>query len=638
MASVFLSYDHDDAGRAAPIASALEKAGHSVWWDRHISGGAEYNDEIEAAVEKADAVVVLWSKRSVRSAWVRDEAAEGRERGKLVPVLIDAIKPPMGFRQFQTIDLSRSGRSLSAAPLQQLLDSIDRIGGDSRTSPPASVSGPSGRFGWPSRRTGVVAGVLALIAIAAVLVWNWRGQPALAVVAVAASDAAPRSQALSRDLVVKLGTLADVGASKWQLADPQSAPSATDLVFRVAGTGSTTQPQASLVLLDGKRNSVLWSREFAQANGTEADLRLQLSLTAGRALGCALEAREAGGLSIDLFKLFLAGCAEAVEISDVEPHKTARVMRAIVERQPRFKPAWSRLLLADIEEAGLVGLSESELADAEKVLMEDIGKARKLVPDLPLLKVIESDLAPLAPFDYGGLLERMARAKSTIPDMARLWSDEASALARVGRMSDAIESARRAVELDPLSPTTTSDLINTLAWGGRIELAREELRKAERQWPGTGALRDAQWAFHLRYGDLRFAMTLRPVADSDPYFRARLDPTPANVNPVVADIQRSLSRSEFNEIGYSIQALGEFQKTEEAFAWLSRTPPSKLSEFSYVLFRPGLAKVRRDPRFMAVAKRIGLLSYWRKSGEWPDFCSEPDLPYDCKEEAAKLGT
>src|SRR5438067_1659094 len=103
MASVFLSYDHEDSARAAPLAAALEAHGHSVWWDRHIHGGAEYNSAIETAVEGSDAVIVLWSEKSVRSAWVRDEAAEGRDRGCLIPVLIDAVKPPMGFRQYQTI-------------------------------------------------------------------------------------------------------------------------------------------------------------------------------------------------------------------------------------------------------------------------------------------------------------------------------------------------------------------------------------------------------------------------------------------------------------------------------------------------------------------------------------------------------
>lgn len=100
MASVFLSYDHDDASRAAHLAAALETHGHSVWWDRQIHGGAEYNEAIETAVETSDAVIVLWSGSSVRSAWVRDEAGEGRDRGRLVPVLIEALKPPMGFRQY----------------------------------------------------------------------------------------------------------------------------------------------------------------------------------------------------------------------------------------------------------------------------------------------------------------------------------------------------------------------------------------------------------------------------------------------------------------------------------------------------------------------------------------------------------
>jgi exonuclease VII large subunit len=37
---------------------------------------------------------------------VRDEAGAGRDRGRLVPVQIDATMPPLGFRQFQAIDLS----------------------------------------------------------------------------------------------------------------------------------------------------------------------------------------------------------------------------------------------------------------------------------------------------------------------------------------------------------------------------------------------------------------------------------------------------------------------------------------------------------------------------------------------------
>ena len=63
----------------------------------------------------------------VRSAWVRDEAAEGRDAGKLVPVLIDAVKPPMGFRQYQTIDLTAWTGGKRIVRLPDLLNAIDKV-------------------------------------------------------------------------------------------------------------------------------------------------------------------------------------------------------------------------------------------------------------------------------------------------------------------------------------------------------------------------------------------------------------------------------------------------------------------------------------------------------------------------------
>jgi tetratricopeptide (TPR) repeat protein len=181
MASVFLSYDHEDSARAAPIAAALESKGHSVWWDRRIHGGAEYNSEIETAVERSDAVVVLWSDKSVRSPWVRDEAGEGRDRGKLVPVLIEAVKPPMGFRQYQTIDLCRwsGGKRIPALP--DLLHAIEKVAAtpaEAAANAPASVrsvSRPSSFRPLVSRRSVVAGGgTLALAAAGGGIWWATR--------------------------------------------------------------------------------------------------------------------------------------------------------------------------------------------------------------------------------------------------------------------------------------------------------------------------------------------------------------------------------------------------------------------------------------------------------------------------------
>jgi hypothetical protein len=46
MASLFLSYAREDADRVEPLAAALEREGHEVWWDQNISGGQEFAEAI----------------------------------------------------------------------------------------------------------------------------------------------------------------------------------------------------------------------------------------------------------------------------------------------------------------------------------------------------------------------------------------------------------------------------------------------------------------------------------------------------------------------------------------------------------------------------------------------------------------
>jgi adenylate cyclase len=101
---VFLSYAREDVGVAKQLAALIDRAGHSVWWDREIQGGSHFASEIDRELKNADAVVVLWSKAAIDSPWVQDEAAEGRDSGRLVPIVMGAEKPPLGFRQFQSVD------------------------------------------------------------------------------------------------------------------------------------------------------------------------------------------------------------------------------------------------------------------------------------------------------------------------------------------------------------------------------------------------------------------------------------------------------------------------------------------------------------------------------------------------------
>ena len=101
MADIFINYAREDKEKARMLADALEKNRWSVWWDPKIPAGKTFDEVIEKALAKAKCVIVLWSKTSANSRWVRTEASEGAERKVLVPVLLDSAALPLEFKRIQ---------------------------------------------------------------------------------------------------------------------------------------------------------------------------------------------------------------------------------------------------------------------------------------------------------------------------------------------------------------------------------------------------------------------------------------------------------------------------------------------------------------------------------------------------------
>jgi hypothetical protein len=66
-----------------------------------------FDEAIAGALKTAKCMIVLWSKSSVSSAWVKDEASEGKRRGILIPAVIDDnVDIPFGFRSLQVVRLT----------------------------------------------------------------------------------------------------------------------------------------------------------------------------------------------------------------------------------------------------------------------------------------------------------------------------------------------------------------------------------------------------------------------------------------------------------------------------------------------------------------------------------------------------
>jgi hypothetical protein len=190
VARLFLSYSRNDSAKARHFCEWLEREGHDVWRDEDdIGGGASFSAEIEKALNDCDAVVVLWSADSVRSAWVRDEAGFGRDTNKLIPISLDGTGPPLGFRQFQSIDFSKWKGRGSPPVGEKVSAAIARIAGSPSTPLPQSHTREKPR---PLPRRAMIPVALAfLVAVAGVFAWrSFRAGEGITI-AVMASPASP---------------------------------------------------------------------------------------------------------------------------------------------------------------------------------------------------------------------------------------------------------------------------------------------------------------------------------------------------------------------------------------------------------------------------------------------------------------
>jgi hypothetical protein len=136
MADVFLSYARHDEGKVRQIADLLVAEGYDVWWDADMPPHRAYSDVIEEEVGRAKAVLVVWSKESIASEWVRAEADMGRNARKLVQLSLDETPPPLPFNQIHVVSLAKWHGQREDAEWQRILRSLAEILG--RPMPPPS--------------------------------------------------------------------------------------------------------------------------------------------------------------------------------------------------------------------------------------------------------------------------------------------------------------------------------------------------------------------------------------------------------------------------------------------------------------------------------------------------------------------
>jgi hypothetical protein len=138
VSDIFISYASVDRPRVKPLVDALHQRGWSVWWDRKIPPGKTWSQVLEAALNNARCVIVLWSRDSIQSEWVLLEADEAKCRRILIPALLDKVTIPLPFRRIQAANLVDWNGVLPHAEFDELAGAVAEVLLDSGPQSPVA--------------------------------------------------------------------------------------------------------------------------------------------------------------------------------------------------------------------------------------------------------------------------------------------------------------------------------------------------------------------------------------------------------------------------------------------------------------------------------------------------------------------
>ena len=383
MSRIFLSYARDDVEAARQLAEGLSDAGHGVWWDRHLHGGSRFDKEIEEALGNAEAVVVIWSNASLNSAWVKDEAAEARDTERLVPVSIGAAKPPLGFRQFHTIDLGSWSGSSQPEALGELLEAINRTCGSSGSEQGAAASAEEDRKHKAS---------VCVLPFA-----NMSGEP----------EQEYFSDGISEDIITDLSNVSalSVVARNTSFAFKGQSPDVKEVAAKLGVShvleGSVRKAgnrvRITAQLIDGAMGDHVWAARYDRDLTDIFEIQDEISKAIVDALKLKLLPAEKkaienrGTTNVEAYNLYLMARQQWIQGSYGDLRRDKAILRfcnQAVELDPHYAQAWALMGLAQLELRFVHGLDENGLPAAERALSINPGlpeahciKARYLEED-----------------------------------------------------------------------------------------------------------------------------------------------------------------------------------------------------------------------------------------------------------------
>jgi adenylate cyclase len=502
VADIFLSYASEDRERIEPLVTILQAEGWTLWWDRDLVAGPSFADAIQENLNQARCIVVAWSRHSIGSSWCRDEASEGIERNCLVPVLIDDVRPPLGFRSAQTVFLHQWPRDREG--LDALLEGISRC-----LSSSVEVSKEVGRSPGSERS-------IAVLPFA-----NLSADPDQeyfcdGLVEDITSDLAhfPQLFVVSRNAAFTF---------KGSVESTRHIASQLGVSFVLHGSVRRTGDRIRVVatLEEARTSRTVWSNRYdrlvADAFGVQDELTWEIvtALDVELLSGAQGLHRRGKFRSAEAGKLLYRGLYEHYRFDRAAALTARRCFEEFIELEPEsiLGYVW---LVASWAFAIVVGWERPSVALpmlrkwVDRSLAIDPHDAHALTGDAQL-KTLSGDL--------DGAVESAEKAVSRMPNFDEAWFFRGYIQMLLGRPDEAIKSLEHAMRLCPTVNSLKLGVLGTaLRNAGRYPEALQTFRRCLEHHPEFHFAHTSMAVVHGTQGDLESAR--REVART-----LKIDPT-----------------------------------------------------------------------------------------------------------------
>jgi TolB-like protein len=623
-------------------------------------------------------VVVLWSKKSVASRWVRAEATQADRNGTLVPAMIEDCKRPIMFELKQTADLSKWSGDVNDREWQAYLASVRRLVEKGEHAAGSSPSRPARQEHKGRISPALIAfGIAVLLGVAgAWMLHRARTPAAVAQVAVpsAATPAGAKapvsiavlpfvnmssdpeqeyfSDGLSEELLNQLAQVPDLRvigrtssfAFKGKNEDLRHIGEVLGVNHLLEGSVRKAGNRVLITaqLIRQSDGSHIWSETYERSLDDIFSIQEEIARTVAGQLRLKLGTQNvnaSGTTNVVAFDEFLAGRAllnsnDPASMVLAVPH-----LEHAVSLDPQYVSAWLWLVDAYTRlSLGHPAVRQQTLRKQE----EAIDRLVMLTPGTP-----EASLA----------LSYRAAAKGELWELQRLLKESLGIaggsgirarlrygqfLACVASIGPAIEQLERVRRDDPLDVFARTNLMLTYELAGQSDRADAEMaqllqlpggrtpallgsaitRAQGRRDPVALATALAQMP-DTGEGPLGMNVLLQPLLQNPPAARKelrRLLDDPAyreNIYGASGIVQWA---AYFGDKALSLQALESMRQQDFGF-----------ETWGWIIWRPVLRDLRPDPGFKKLLAEMGLVDYWRKAGNWGDFCKPVGKDdFECK--------